>query len=63
MSSTERCLADYGAYTSDGRQIVLYPHCVSVKGMDALSMPFYQLIDEAIETGKLELPEMESDEI
>ena len=50
-----------GAYTHDGRRIVLYPH--PIEGVDGLSLSFYQLIDEAIERGKLELPELESDEI
>lgn len=44
----------------DGRRIVIYPH--PVEGVDALSLSFYQMIDEAIEVGKLELPEPESDE-
>ena len=54
-------LLEHGAYTPDGRRIVLYPH--PVEGVDALSLSFYQLIDEAIEAGKLELPEPESDEL
>ena len=53
-------LLEHGAYTPDGRRIVLYPHPV---GVDALSLSFYQLIDEAIEAGKLELPEPGSDEL
>lgn len=52
-------LRKYGAYTHDGRCIVLYPH--PVEGIDALSWSLYQFIDEAIERGKLELPELESD--
>ena len=40
---------------------MLYPH--PVEGVDALSLSFYQLIDEAIEAGKLELPEPGSDEL
>ena len=52
-------LRKYGAYTHDGRRIVLYPH--PVEGVDALSQSLYEFIDEAIERGKLELPEMESD--
>lgn len=51
----------HGAYTHDGRRIVLYPH--PVEGVDPLSLSFYQMLDEAIERGKLELPELESDEI
>lgn len=53
-------LMQHGAYTHDGRRIVLYPHPV---GIDPLSLSLYQMIDEAIEQGKLELPELESDEI
>lgn len=54
-------LLKHGAYTPDGRRIVLYPH--PVEGVDALSLSFYQMLDEAIEAGKLELPEPESDEL
>ena len=54
-------LLKHGAYTHDGRRIVLYPH--PVEGIDGLSLSLYQLIDEAIERGKLELPELESDEL
>ena len=54
-------LQKYGAYTHDGRRIVLYPH--SVEGVDPLSLSLYQMLDEAIEHGRLELPEPESDEI
>ncbi len=54
-------LRERGAYTPDGRRIVLYPH--PIEGVDGLSLSLYQLIDEAIERGKLELPELESDEI
>lgn len=54
-------LLEHGAYTPDGRRIVLYPH--PVEGVDTLSLSFYQMIDEAIEAGKLELPEPESDEL
>ena len=54
-------LLEHGAYTPDGRRIVLYPH--PVEGVDALSLSFYQMLDEAIEVGKLELPEPESDEL
>lgn len=51
-------LMQHGAYTHDGRRIVLYPH--PIEGVDGLSMSLYQLIDEAIARGKLELPELES---
>lgn len=54
-------LMQHGAYTHDGRRIVLYPH--PIEGVDGLSLSLYQLIDEAIERGKLELPSLESDEI
>lgn len=54
-------LLQHGAYTNDGRRIVLYPH--PIEGVDGLSMSFFQFIDEAIELGKLELPTLESDEI
>lgn len=54
-------LLEHGAYTPDGRRIVLYPH--PVEGVDALSLSLYQILDEAIEAGKLELPEPESDEL
>ena len=54
-------LREHGAFTHDGRRIVLYPH--PVEGVDALSLSLYQMLDEAIERGKLELPALESDEI
>lgn len=54
-------LLEHGAYTHDGRRIVLYPH--PVEGVDPLSLSLYQLIDEAVEKGRLTLPELESDEI
>lgn len=54
-------LMQHGAVTHDGRRIVLYPH--PVEGVDPLSLSLYQMLDEAIERGKLELPELESDEI
>ena len=53
-------LLEHGAYTPDGRRIVLYPH--PIEGIDALSLSFYQMIDEAIGAGKLGLPELGSDE-
>ena len=43
------------------RRIVLYPH--PVEGVDPLSLGLYQLIDEAVEIGKLQFPELESDEL
>ena len=57
----EEYLMQHGVYTPDGRRIVLYPH--PVEGIDALSLSLYQLIDEAVEVGKLEFPELESDEL
>ena len=54
-------LREHGANTPDGRRIVLYPH--PVEGVDPLSLSFYQLIDEAIEAGRLELPALESDDV
>nr|DAD98952.1 MAG TPA: hypothetical protein [Siphoviridae sp. ctOba29] len=54
-------LMQHGAYTHDGRRIVLYPH--PVEGLDALSLSLYEMLDEAIERGKLELLTLESDEI
>lgn len=50
----------YGAYTHDGRRIVRFPHPVS--GVDPLSLSLYELLDEAIEAGRLGWPEeLESD--
>ena len=54
-------LLEHGAYTPDGTRIVLFPH--SIEGVDPLSLSLYQLIDEAVEKGRLTLPELESDEI
>jgi len=54
-------LREHGAFTHDGRRIVLYPH--SIENIDPLSLSLYQLIDEAVEKGRLTLPELESDEI
>ena len=53
-------LRERGAYTPDGRRIVLYPH--PIEGVDGLSLSLYQMLDEAVETGHLNLPEeLESD--
>ena len=57
----EEYLMQHDAYTPDGRRIVLYPH--PVEGVDALSLSLYQMIDEAVEIGNLEFPELESDEL
>lgn len=54
-------LLEHGAYTPDGTRIVLFPH--SIEGVDPLSLSLYQLIDEAVEKGRLTLPELKSDEI
>ena len=54
-------LMQHGAYIPDGRRIILFPH--PVEGLDALSLSLYEMLDEAIERGKLELPALESDEI
>ena len=54
-------LMQHGAYTHDGKRIVLFPH--PIEGVDPLSLSLYEMLDEAIERGKLELPELESDEI
>lgn len=53
-------LREHGAYTPDGSRIALYPH--PIEGIDPLSLSLYQMLDEAIETGRLDLPEeLESD--
>ena len=57
----EEYLMRHGAYTPDGRRIVLHPH--PVEGVDPLSLGLYQLIDEAVEIGKRQFPELESDEL
>lgn len=55
-------LLEHGAYTPDGRRIVLYPH--PVEGVDPLSLSLYQLLDEAVEAGRLDWPqELESDPV
>ncbi len=54
-------LKEYGARTPDGRRIVAYPH--PTEHIDALSLSLYQVIDEAIEAGRLELPDLEGDEV
>ena len=40
-------LMQHGAYTHDGKRIVLFPH--PVEGLDALSLSLYEMLDEAIE--------------
>ena len=54
-------LMQHGACTHDGRRIALYPH--PVEGVDPFCLSLYQMLDEAIERGKLELPELESDHL
>lgn len=53
-------LYEYGAVTPAGKRIAFYPH--PVEGVDALSLSLYQMIDNAIQIGRLELPDLESDE-
>lgn len=54
-------LYEHGLVTPSGKRIAFYPH--PVEGVDALSLSLYQMIDEAIQAGRLELPDLESDEI
>ena len=54
-------LKDYGAYAPDGRRIVAYPH--PTEHIDGLSLSLYQTIDSAIEAGRLEMSDLESDEV
>ena len=54
-------LLENGAHTPDGQRIVLYPH--PVEGVDPLSLSLCEVIDEAVEAGRLELPELESDDV
>lgn len=53
-------LYQYSAVTPTGKRIAFYPH--PLEGVDGLSLSLYQLIDEAVAKGRLELPELESDE-
>lgn len=53
-------LLEHGTYTPNGARIVLYPH--PVEGVDPLSLSLYQMIDEAIEAGRLDWPDLEGDE-
>ena len=52
-------LLEHGAFTPDGRRIVKYPH--PVEGVDPLSLALYEMLDEAVERGKLELPDVAGD--
>lgn len=54
-------LYEHGAVTPAGKRITFYPH--PVEGVDELSLSLYQLIDKAIHIGRLELPNLESDEV
>lgn len=54
-------LLKYGAYTPEGKRIVRYPH--PVDGLDPLSLSLYQLIDEAVKQGRLDLGDLKSDKI
>lgn len=54
-------LREHGAYTPDGRRVVLCQH--PVEGVDPLSLSLYEMLDEAVERGKLELPTLESDDL
>lgn len=54
-------LYQHGAVTPDGRRIVLYPH--PVEGVDPLSLSLYQMLDGAVEAGRLILPDVESDDL
>lgn len=40
---------------------MLYPH--PVEGVDGLSLSLYEMLDEAIKLGRLEFPDLESDDI
>ena len=53
-------LYQYGVVTPTGKRIAFYPH--PLEGVDGLSLSLYQMIDEAIATGKTAFPELESDE-
>ena len=52
-------LREHGAFTYDGRRIVCYPH--PVEGIDPLSHSLYQMIDEAVEIGRMDWLELEGD--
>lgn len=54
-------LYQYGAVPPTGKRIAFYPH--PLEGVDGLSLSLYQLIDEAVAKGRLELPKLESDEL
>lgn len=54
-------LYEHGAVTPTGKRITFYPH--PIEGVDELSLSLYQLIDEAIQTGRMELSDIESDEV
>lgn len=54
-------LYKHGAVTPTGKRITFYPH--PVKGVDELSLSLYQVVDKAIQLWRLELPDLESDEV
>lgn len=54
-------LYEHGTVTPTGKRITFYPH--PVQGVDELSLSLYQLVDEAIQNGQLELPDLKSDEV
>lgn len=54
-------LYEHGPVTPTGKRITFYSH--PVEGVDALSLSLYQMIDDAIQIGRLELPDVESDEV
>lgn len=54
-------LYEHGTVTPTGKRITFYPH--PVEGVDTLSLSLHQMIDNAIQIGRLELPDVESDEV
>lgn len=54
-------LYEHGAVTPTGKRITFYPH--PVEGVDALSLSLYQMVDSAIQIGRAEMPDLESDEV
>lgn len=54
-------LYEHGTVTPNGKRITFYPH--PLEGVDALTLSLYQMIDNAIQIGRLELPDVESDEV
>lgn len=54
-------LYENGVVTPGGKRITFYPH--PVDGVDDLSLSLYQLVDEAIQVGRIELPDLTSGEV